>query len=462
MTANPSLRIRRAANAGTFYPAEPRALASAVTSAIGEAGDDGPVPKALIAPHAGYIYSGRIAGAAFRRLRAARETITRVVLLGPSHRFRFEGIAATFASAYETPLGQVTVDREWLELAKDSPGLGFSDEAHEGDHALETHLPFLQQVLGDFSLIPFMCGRAETSQVATLLERVWGGPETIVVVSSDLSHFLDYESCTALDNGTRQAIEQLDHAAITFERACGAVPLKGLLNIAARRQMTVETLQMANSGDASGTRDRVVGYGAWALWEPASVPARNRTVADTHGALMNDIARRVILGHLVDRDTTAFPAALQQPGACFVTLHKNGTLRGCYGSIFAWRTLLEDLRANAENAALRDPRFPPLDRNEWDATTISVTLMTPLERLHIRDEDDLLSQLQPHLDGLVIEDDGKRSVFLPVVWSTLPNKRDFLEQLKLKAGLARTHWSAKFCAHRFRAIQTQEEPLCRI
>ena len=226
---------------------------------------DAVAPKALISPHAGYVYSGAVAAAAYRLLARARGKVSRVVLLGPSHRFPFSGMAATSARAYETPLGVVPIDQQWLEQARDVPFFGISDEAHEGEHCLETQLPFLQQVLGDFRLAPIICGHADTEQVANLLDRLWGGPETVIVVSSDLSHYLDYQVCRALDEASCAAIERLDPLALTSERACGAVPVKGLLTAAGRRGMQVKTLDLCNSGDTAGPRDRVVGYGAWAF-----------------------------------------------------------------------------------------------------------------------------------------------------------------------------------------------------
>lgn len=269
--------IRAPAVAGLFYPADPIDLRKSVSellagvTATRAAGpsrpalDDASPPKALIAPHAGYVYSGAVAAAAYRLLAKARGKISRVVLLGPSHRVAFTGMAATSADAYETPLGVVPVDRPWL--ARALPLLGCLDEAHEGEHCLETQLPFLQVALGDFALVPIVCGHTGPEQAADLLEALWGGPETLIVVSSDLSHYLDYEACRALDASTCAAIERLDPTALNPEQACGAAPVKGLLAAARRRGLKVRTLDLRNSGDTAGPRNRVVGYGAWAFWE---------------------------------------------------------------------------------------------------------------------------------------------------------------------------------------------------
>ena len=451
----PDAEVRRAANAGTFYPAEPAKLAATVEALLGDLPTGSAWPKAIVAPHAGYIYSGKTAGAAFRLLAPARGTVTRVILLGPSHRHAFSGMAATFAPAYETLLGRVPVDQAWLDHARDVPMLGFSDEAHEGDHALETHLPFLQMVLGKFSLVPIICGRAGPQQVAAFLDRVWGGPETLIVISSDLSHFLDYDACEAIDAKTCAAIERLDSKFLTSQHACGAVPLNGLLASAAARHMRVETLARCNSGDTAGSRERVVGYGAWALYEQDAALAPYADFVRREGKRINAIARAAIKGEAEVEE----PSSFGEKGACFVTLHKNGRLRGCYGSVSAWRPLLEDLRVNARKSAFEDPRFAPLEHSEWDAITLSVTLLTPLRPMRFRDEADLLAQLQPLQDGLVIEDGGRRALFLPSVWESLPDKRVFLAHLKVKAGLSADHWSDSFRAHLFNGLQTLEEPL---
>ena len=256
-------RVNQSAGArrGTLKPAEPNALAANVVAFPGGGNEaDAVVPKALISPHAGYIYSGAVAAAAYRLLARARGKVSRVVLLGPSHRFPFSGMAATSARAYETPLGVVPIDQQWLEQARDVPFFGVSDEAHAGEHCLETQLPFLQQVLGDFTLAPIICGDVDAEQVANLLDRLWGGPETVIVVSSDLSHYLDYQACRALDEETRAAIERLDPLALMFRaslrrRACeGSAHRRGAAWDAGQDARSV---QFRRYGRAAGSRCRL-------------------------------------------------------------------------------------------------------------------------------------------------------------------------------------------------------------
>jgi AmmeMemoRadiSam system protein B len=260
--------IRRPAVAGSFYPADPDELRALVEGYLRSAGDPaGPPPKAIIAPHAGFIYSGPIAATAYARLRPGRDTLRRVVLMGPSHRVPFHGLAVTSAEAYVTPLGSIPVDREAVDRLLALPDVGILDAAHVPEHSLEVHLPFLQLVLDRFTLVPIVAGQATPQAVASVLDAVWGGPETVIVISSDLSHYLEYDRARALDDRTRQAIETLNPAAIGHDQACGRVPISGLLTLAKTRHLSVETLDVRNSGDTAGPRSGVVGYGAWAFCE---------------------------------------------------------------------------------------------------------------------------------------------------------------------------------------------------
>lgn len=257
--------VRAPAVAGLFYPADTAELHAQVQQFLNLIEPSAAVPpKAIIAPHAGYIYSGPIAAAAYARLRAARDRITRVVLLGPSHRVGFRGIAASGMTAFETPLGQIPVDLEAVELARQVPDVGFLEQAHAQEHSLEVHLPFLQEVLGPFKLVPLVVGEARPQQVGAVLEALWGGPETLIVISSDLSHYQDYRTAQRMDRETSRAIEELRFEDIGYEQACGRNPVNGLLWVARRKNLHVETIDLRNSGDTAGPRDQVVGYGAYA------------------------------------------------------------------------------------------------------------------------------------------------------------------------------------------------------
>ncbi|MGH9027576.1 MAG: AmmeMemoRadiSam system protein B [Acidimicrobiia bacterium] len=263
-------RVRPAAFAGAFYAAAPEQLAADVDAllATARATNDAPVPKALVVPHAGYIYSGPVAAAGYARLAPGRGRIERVVLLGPAHRVVVRGLAVGSADAFATPLGELAVDTATRDGLVALPFVSLNDPAHGPEHSLEVHLPFIQRVLGDVQLVPVVVGDATPKEVVAVLDRVWGGPETVIIVSSDLSHFLDDRAARVADRRTADAILARDPAALGSHDACGAYPLRGLLRTARDRGMDVELVALANSADTAGTRERVVGYGAFALSEP--------------------------------------------------------------------------------------------------------------------------------------------------------------------------------------------------
>ncbi|HEX5137609.1 MAG TPA: AmmeMemoRadiSam system protein B [Planctomycetota bacterium] len=255
------MNVREACVAGLFYPADAAELRAAVRACVGKG--HGPPPKALVLPHAGYVYSGPIAGSGYRLWEGARGN--RVVLLGPAHRYPLAGLAAHSAEWFETPLGRVPVDTEAVARLLELPQVRRLDAAHRGEHSLEVHIPFLQTVFPEFRLVPLVVGDAAPAEVAEVLERVWDGPETFVVVSSDLSHYHDYETARRLDRETANAIERLRAADVGPEDACGCRAIGGLLEVARRRGLRVTTLDLKSSGDTAGPRSEVVGYGAFAF-----------------------------------------------------------------------------------------------------------------------------------------------------------------------------------------------------
>jgi len=259
-------RVRNSAVAGTFYPDEPKELLSAVRRYLRDASHEHAVaPKALIVPHAGYVYSGPIAGSAYAHITSLQGQIERVVLLGPAHRVAVRGLAAPSSDFFETPLGRVAIDRDTIQRILELPQVGVSDEAHAFEHSLEVHLPFLQELLGDFLLVPLVVGDATAEEVATVLGQLWGGSETLIVVSSDLSHYYDYATACQMDAETTRAIEALEPDAIDHEQACGRIPVQGLLLVARQHGLQAMAVDVRNSGDTAGPRDRVVGYGAYVV-----------------------------------------------------------------------------------------------------------------------------------------------------------------------------------------------------
>jgi hypothetical protein len=264
--------VRTPAVAGVFYPGDAAELGRAVKAYLSKAAADSEAaPKALIAPHAGYIYSGPIAASAYAQLAPLKGRIRRVVLIGPSHRVGFNGLALSTAGAYAMPGRLISIDRELAAKLGALPGVRLLDQAHLSEHSLEVHLPFLVEALGDFALVPIVAGAASPGLVADLLEAAWGGDETLIVVSSDLSHYLPYATAQRVDNTTAQSILRLQQP-IEHDQACGSTPVSGLILAARRHHLTPHLLDLRNSGDTAGSHDRVVGYAAFAFTPAAKFP----------------------------------------------------------------------------------------------------------------------------------------------------------------------------------------------
>ena len=258
--------VRPAAVAGSFYEADPDALRASVRVHLASApAHDGPAPKAVIAPHAGHVYSGPVAAHAYNALAPRAAVVERVVLIGPAHRVAVEGVAVPSVDAFETPLGIVPIDADARTQLLSLPRVQVDDRPHALEHSLEVHLPFLQEVFGSFRLVPLLAGWASAGEVAAVLEAVWGGDETAVVVSTDLSHYHDIDTARRLDARTAASVVARRPDDIAAEDACGAVPVRGVLDLAARRGLSCRLLDLRTSGDTAGPTDRVVGYGSFAL-----------------------------------------------------------------------------------------------------------------------------------------------------------------------------------------------------
>ncbi|MFI4985928.1 MAG: AmmeMemoRadiSam system protein B [Alphaproteobacteria bacterium] len=257
--------MRPPAVADLFYPADPRQLARAVEDYLARTAPPpaGEPPKAVVVPHAGFIYSGPVAASAYARLRPLKGRVRRVLLIGPAHRVALRGLAAPSAAAFATPLGPLPLDREAIARIAGLPQVTISDEPHRLEHGLEVQLPFIVACLGVVPLVPLVAGDARAEEVAEVIETLWDGPETLVAISSDLSHYHDYETARRMDAATSAAIEALDEGRIGWEDACGRVPISGLLQVARKRGLKAQTVDLRNSGDTAGTRDEVVGYGAY-------------------------------------------------------------------------------------------------------------------------------------------------------------------------------------------------------
>lgn len=451
--------FRQPAVAGMFYPANPVELSAEVRALLAGARQAAStrIPKALIVPHAGYVYSGPVAAEAYARLAPAAERIGRVVLLGPVHRVPVRGLALPGTTEFMTPLGGIPLDAEAMRAVSDLPQVTVNDEAHALEHSLEVHLPFLQAVLGDFKLLPFAVGNATATEVAEVLERLWGGEETLVVISSDLSHFLPYDVAKQIDGDTVNRILAM-RPGLNHEQACGATPVNGLLAYAARHGLEAELLDVRNSGDTAGDKSRVVGYASVAFYEPD----RTSKMKDGHdegkrGGTLLTIARNAIVHHLggVEKQHDVYPW-MKEPGASFVTLTQQDNLRGCIGSLDAHRPIIDDVRANAIAAAMHDPRFMPLSAGELAHTRIEVSLLSTAESMVFNSEQQVLTMLRPGIDGVVLEYGQTRGTFLPQVWESLPEPADFMAHLKRKAGLPAGFWHQDIRLSRYTVTKWKE------
>lgn len=263
--------IRPPAVAGMFYPESPNVLKDVIKQDLEQAipASVSSAPKVLIVPHAGYIYSGSIAASAFILLEPYRHQIKRVIIIGPSHRIGFNGVAISSADAFDTPLGTIPIDKEAQAKLSEITGVHIMNKAHEAEHSLEVQLPFLQTMLDKFSIVPIVAGDASPQLIASIIETLWGGSETLIVISSDLSHYHQYQTAQQLDQITSQAILDLDVNTVDSQHACGCVGIRGLLTFAQQHSLEASILDLRNSGDTAGSKDKVVGYGAYLFTEPA-------------------------------------------------------------------------------------------------------------------------------------------------------------------------------------------------
>lgn len=449
--------VREPAVAGAFYSAEPGRLEREVRGMLARAQTSSAQrPKALIVPHAGFVYSGPVAASAYALLRDLTPPIERVVLLGPAHRVPVSGLAAPACGVFRTPLGDVTLDDETLRRAAALPQVSVDERAHALEHSLEVQLPFLQAVLPpDFQLAPFAVGEASPEEVAEVLELAWGGPETLILVSSDLSHYYDYATARRMDAETTRAIEALEPGAVGRESACGRVPIRGLLVAARRHGLRARTLDLRSSGDTAGSRDQVVGYGAYAFVEPAGATAEtpeeekgteeDADPSDSSSAI-RDLAVRATAHAVRSGSAKAVslaeqPRRLQEAGACFVTLRRDGELRGCVGELEVTRPLAVSIAENACRAALHDRRFRPVGVDELPELDVHVSVLGPLSPLEVHTRAELLDALHPGVDGVVLAEGGRRATFLPAVWESLPEPEEFVSALERKAGLPPGGWT---------------------
>ncbi len=472
-TAKP--QVRPPAVAGRFYTARADRLAAEVDEHLARAREameanrvvlGGPQSRlvAVVAPHAGHIYSGPTAGFAYAALDPG--AVRRVVMLGPAHYVPVDGIGFSTATHWRTPLGDVALDGEvTTELHRAFDVVHRADSAHAPEHSLEVQLPFLQRVLEPgWTLVPLIVGADLPEEVAALIRQVSALPDTLVVVSTDLSHYLSQGEAVARDGRTIRAVLYRRASAIGPQDACGRYPLRGLVTAAEEADWSVRLLDARTSGDTAGDRDRVVGYAAFAVLAPVpsgmehGSPAVDTgagrpddapaTLGPTARAALLGLARTTIeqglaTGRRPPFDAAALPAgeaALTQAGAAFVTLRSaQGALLGCIGSLTPTRSLAADVAEHAYDAAFRDPRFPPLDALRARGMVIDISVLTAAEPFPASSYADLLDRLPVGM-GLTVSAPGHRATFLPAVWEELAQPSVFVAALWRKARLTPGAW----------------------
>lgn len=421
--------VREPVFAGSWYPGTKEALNKTIDGYfknINKLDLNGTI-KAIIVPHAGYPYSGEVAATAFKQL-GKYET---VFVLGPSHRIPLEGAALTNYTHFKTPLGEIKISKKQL-IGKN---IVINEKAHAQEHSIELELPLLQKSVGDFELVPIVVGDIDTKELKDALLRNLSDKD-LFVVSADLSHFHNYTDALKLDSYTIDKILNLDDKNIFNAEIDAPWAVSTLLLIAKEKGWKPHLVYYANSGDVTGDKSSVVGYSAIAFVEEKEV------YTNSEKEFMLNLARDTIKTYLTTGkkpkiELTNLTNSLKETKACFVTLNKDGELRGCIGNLEASEPLYQCIINNAINAAVNDPRFPEVKISELQDIEIEISVLTDPKKLDYSTTEDMLNRLRPNIDGVILRKGFRQATFLPQVWEQLPIKEEFLGNLCMKAGLNR-------------------------
>ncbi len=446
------LKIKEPSVAGSFYTADAEALEEQIKSfAKANKNTYEYKTRAVIIPHAGLVYSGRLA---YEGISQIDSTVKNIFIFAPAHRVGFDGIALSSFDKWQTPLGEINVNQDICKELSEKYNAKFNDNAIAPEHAIEIEVPIIQTLFNDVKIIPVLIGRCDFKFIFNIINEYYQNSENGFVISSDLSHFLTDEKAKKLDNKTAQMIETGNTDGFMFEQACGALGILGLVEFANKNNYSLIRIDMTNSSETNRDKSSVVGYGCWFLYEGD----KNEFIKKYYSDFVINIAKITLETSFTRENRTInYPQVFDEFGACFVTLEKSGQLRGCIGSILAHQPLIADLIQHAKDAAFNDYRFNPVIENELKDIKVSVSLLTEPKKIEFTDEEDLLDKMIPNIDGIIIKDGRYQAVYLPVVWEQLPDKKDFLNSLKIKAGLLPTHFSKTFEAYRFESIYIKEE-----
>ena len=445
--------IRKPVYAGSFYPGTRSELTTFIEKLTDRAKQTNVqnLPhtsiKALIMPHAGYIYSGLTA--AHISLVLKENQFNRVIVLAPDHRVGFKGGAISDATAYETPLGLIRLHDDAAGLRRQSNLFQTIPASDRLEHSVEVVLPFLQYFLKKFELIPIVIGPGNIDSYSAALDPLLD-KKTLLVASSDLSHYLPYSEAVDRDRKTIQVILNLNAGKLLKQdnAACGKIPILIVINMARRHGWQPIFLHYSNSGDTTGDRSRVVGYAAIAFYGGSSMQKNNNTtrhLSKHQGQALGRLARKAIMEKLglKSAKTESDPmtdSCFQEHRGTFVTLTINKQLRGCIGNLESTEPIMAGIKRNAVNAAFHDPRFAPLKADELDQVGIEISILTEPQPLEYRGSKDLLTKLRPHVDGVILRKGKASATFLPQVWEQLPKPEHFLSHLCRKAGLSADTW----------------------
>jgi len=449
--------------AGTFYPEKSEEL----TNLLNSFKQDIKIEyksKAIIVPHAGVIYSGYAAMAAYQRL----DFNENIFIIAPSHHEEFNNIVMPEYTYFDTPLGSLEVNNRLIREISENFPCTITNEVFDNEHSIEVQLPFIQNIFcpqvqsamdfvkglkkfgHKFRIVPILVGRCDYRMISDIISTYW--ENSSFIISSDLSHFFPQNEARQIDTYTATIIEtgKLDY--FQKEQACGIVGIMGLVDFANNNDCTMIRAMMYDSGDITKDTQKVVGYGSWFLY----AESKNNYIEKYCSKYIINTVRESLRSALAGENFIPryIPSVLSQYGASFVTLKIDGQLRGCIGSIYPTKPLILDLIDNARNAGFADSRFEPITDREFNHLQIEVSLLSSIERINFKDERDLLSKIYPH--GVIISERDRRAVYLPVVWEQLPEREIFLNSLKEKAGLPPNYFSRSIEAYKFDATVIEE------
>ena len=444
-------KIKKSAVAGMFYSSNKEELENQIKSFSQNSKNFYKIPaRIVIVPHAGLIYSGRIA---YEGISQLDKNLKNIFIIAPAHRVAFEGVALLDCEIWETPLGSIKINQNICNELVEKTDFNYNYDAHKEEHSIEVQLPFIQSEFEDISIVPLLLGRTSPGIVEKIISEYYGDETVGFIISSDLSHYLSEDNCRKIDLTTASMIETGDISNFKYEQACNAIGIIGAVNFANKNKFSFIRIDLGNSAKTSGDYSRVVGYGSWFLYEGST----HEFIEKYYSEFILNLVRTV-LNSTLDRTNVRinYAQVLDELGACFVTLEKNNQLRGCIGSIIAYRPLINDIIEHSKNAAFNDHRFNPVTKDEIENLKISVSILTSPQQIVFSSEEDLLSKIKENEDGIIIKDGNYQAVYLPSVWEQIPQKSEFLNSLKMKAGLPPNYFSQTFEAYRFHTLYIKE------